>query len=72
MRRLVDWLMVGVLAVVVAGCETTGGGSGLPCEKCSYGYAQVKKSSERHAFCMVNGKQVDCTKNPAECPGCKK
>jgi hypothetical protein len=43
-----------------------------PCASCSEGYVSVKKSTEKHAFCVVNGKQVDCTKTPSECPACAK
>ena len=71
MKRIVSGMAAAVLAIALAGCATTGG-SGGPCEACTYGYTPVKKSMERHAFCMVDGKKVDCTKNPADCPSCRK
>lgn len=61
-----------LLAVGFMGCQTSGGASNQPCASCVDGVATVKKSYEKHAFCVVNGKQVDCTKNPAECPNCAK
>ena len=42
----------------------------VPCEDCTEGVTYVKKAPEKHAFCLVNGRQVDCTKNPPECPKC--
>ena len=59
-----------VLAVGFLGCTTTP--TNHPCASCVDGVASVKKGMERHAFCVVNGKQVDCTKNPSECPNCAK
>ncbi len=71
MKTLVGWLMAAVMAVGVAGCTTTsGGGSGMPCEQCTYGYVPVKKSSERRVWCVIDGKTVDCQKDPTACPGC--
>jgi hypothetical protein len=60
-----------LLAVGFAGCASAPAGSG-PCASCVDGVTTVKKTPERHSFCVVNGKQVDCTKNPAECPNCAK
>jgi hypothetical protein len=70
MRQVFGWASAVVMAVVLSGCATTEFKG--PCGNCTYGYATVKKSTERHAFCVVNGKQVDCTKSPAECPECAK
>lgn len=61
-----------LLAVGFVGCAATGGPSNQPCASCVDGVATVKKSSEKHAYCVVNGKQVDCSKNPPECPSCAK
>jgi hypothetical protein len=41
-----------------------------PCADCTEGVTTVKKNVEPRTFCVVNGKQVDCTKTPAECPKC--
>lgn len=72
LRRLIGWAAALVFTVAVAGCATTDPDSGKPCQKCSHGYVTVRKSAERHYLCMIDGKQVDCTKNPSECPGCRK
>ena len=72
MSKLLGVLGVAVMAVSMAACASTGKPAGSGCEACTYGYASVMKNSERHAFCVVNGKQVDCTKNPSDCPSCAK
>lgn len=59
-----------LLAIGFAGCASAP--TNHPCASCSSGVASVKKGTETHAYCVVNGKQVDCTKNPAECPSCAK
>ena len=71
MRRFLGWTAAAVLAVGMVGC-TNAGKSGEPCESCTYAYVPVKKTSERQTFCEVNGKRVDCKKNPPECPECAK
>ncbi len=65
MRGLIAW----ALAVAMAGCASTGS---TPCESCDYGFVPVKKDMERQVWCYVDGKKVDCKKNPAECPSCAK
>jgi len=71
MIRMMQWVCVSVLAITLAGCASSGG-SATPCEQCDYGYVPVKKMTERRVWCIVDGKKVDCTKNPAECPECAK
>jgi hypothetical protein len=70
MRRLMGWALAPMLVAALAGCASTGGST--PCESCDYGYVPVKKSMERQVWCYVDGKKVDCKKNPAECPACAK
>jgi hypothetical protein len=70
MRNLMAAILAGVLSILVAGCASNGKSS-MPCEKCTYAVPD-KKSSPPKAVCVVDGKQVDCTANPAACPGCKK
>lgn len=60
-----------LLAIGFAGCAASAP-TNHPCASCSEGMASVKKGYEKRAYCVVNGKQVDCTKNPAECPSCAK
>ena len=72
MRAILTASLAAILATGVLGCASTGGASNEPCASCSSGYVSVKKTTEKHAFCVVNGKQVDCTKSPAECPSCAK
>lgn len=70
MPRWMQWVCVSVLATILAGCAGTGG-SGTPCEQCDYGYSS-KKRPDRDVWCFIDGKKVDCKKNPPECPECAK
>jgi len=71
MRNVIGWMAALVVAVGLAGC-TAGPGAGTPCEKCEYGYYATGKSLTRKVGCIVDGKAVDCAKNPSDCPACKK
>ena len=81
MLRCRKWTTAALLALALAGCATTGG-AGAPCEKCDYGYVYVGKRAELKKWCNPNaekptccikeGKMLDCTKTPAECPECAK
>jgi len=71
MRRFLSWTAAVVMAIALAGCASTGS-SGKGCESCDYGYVPVKKSSDRRVWCIKDGKMLDCTKNPPECPECAK
>lgn len=71
MATLLKLSAVLALAVGFLGCASAPSGSG-PCASCVDGVTTVRKTSERRSFCVINGKQVDCTKNPAECPSCAK
>ena len=67
--------IMGVLtALVLAGVAGCAGMStaSTPCGSCTYGYIPVKKTSERRVWCVVEGKTVDCKKDPAACPECAK
>jgi hypothetical protein len=72
MKRVWLWAAAPLLAFAAAGCTPQVGSSAYPCENCNYGYVQAKKSSERKVWCVIDGKTVDCQKDPAACPGCKK
>lgn len=70
MGKTMAWMAALVVAASMTSCAPlTPMGT---CASCVDGVTSVKKGTERHAFCVVNGKQVDCTKTPAECPNCKK
>jgi hypothetical protein len=73
MRRFLGWTLAGLMAFALAGCASTGAGA-TPCEKCDYGYVAVGQRArfERRAWCLVDGKKMDCTKTPPECPECAK
>jgi|KBSSwiStaDraftv2_1062776.scaffolds.fasta_scaffold2725679_2 hypothetical protein len=81
MRRCLSWLAAAALAVGLAGYASTGGAN-VPCEKCDSGYVYLGKRSEpkkwcntsgdKPTCCIKDGKILDCTKNPAECPECAK
>ncbi len=70
MARFLKVASAVLLAVGFVGCASAP--TNQPCASCVDGVASVKKGTEKHAYCVVNGKQVDCTKNPAECPSCAK
>ena len=59
-----------VLAIGLAGCANTGASS-MPCASCKFGVPDKKTDPVKHS-CMIEGKQVDCRKSPAECPECAK
>ena len=69
MRTLLGIAAALAIAIGFSGCATAGGGT--PCEKCDYGYVATGKSITSKVGCIVDGKVVDCSKNPSECPGCK-
>ena len=72
MATFLQAVAVGFLTIGLVGCASTDGRGSGPCASCVDGVTTVKKTPERHSFCVINGKQVDCTKNPAECPTCAK
>jgi hypothetical protein len=73
MRRILGWSLVAVMAVALAGCATEKGHSSKdPCADCTYAYVPAGKQTNRKAVCVVNGKLMDCTKSPPECPECAK
>lgn len=72
MKRLLMWAAAPVLAVVMAGCAAQPGTAAYPCENCNYGYVPAKKTPERKVWCVIDGKMVDCQKNPGACPACAK
>ncbi|HXG60073.1 MAG TPA: hypothetical protein VNO22_01755 [Planctomycetota bacterium] len=60
---------VGLLALL-AGCASAAR-AGLPCEQCRFGVPD-RKANPPKIYCVVEGKSVDCRKNPPECPECAK
>lgn len=68
MKRRVLITVASLAMAVLASC-TMGPKSGLPCDDCRFGVATQKAQPPR-VFCVVNGKEVDCRKSPAECPEC--
>jgi hypothetical protein len=72
MRRLMGWTSALVLAVALAGCAETGHSSKEPCIDCTYAYLPSGKQTNRKPVCIYEGKLMDCTKNPPECPECAK
>lgn len=82
MRRLLGMMAAATLAIAMFGCASTGGGASVPCEKCDYGYVYLGKRTELRRWCNPNadkptccikeGKIMDCSKNPMECPECAK
>jgi hypothetical protein len=63
-----------LLLGIVAGCSSNQSSESreMPCNDCDYGYVPVKHAAERRVWCIQDGKTLDCTKNPAECPECRK
>lgn len=56
--------------VLVSGCAS-GPSSGKTCDQCRFAVPD-KKTDPPKKYCVVDGKQVDCRKAPAECPECAK
>lgn len=71
MSTLTKWAAVIGLAATLAGCAGTSTAS-RPCASCTNRVVLEGKHYEVHSVCAVNGKEVDCTKSPAECPMCVK
>lgn len=71
MRKLLACTAAVVMAIALGACASGPGSAMMPCEKCSYRYATVGKQSDRQVFCKVGDKEIDCKKNPGDCPGCK-
>lgn len=82
MRRFLGWAASAAMAVAMVGCASLSTPS-VPCEKCDYGYVYLGKRSElrrwcnnpnsdKPSCCIKDGKILDCTKNPMECPECAK
>lgn len=69
MKAVMGILSALVLALV-AGCAGVSS-SGMPCEKCKFGVPD-KKANPPKITCVVDGKPVDCSKDPAACPECAK
>ena len=75
MKCISTWVTVALLAAALTGCasgQAQPAASGMPCENCKYGVRSVGKALPVRVFCVVDGKEVDCRKTPAECPECKK
>ncbi len=65
------WKLAATLVLgVAAGCAGVSK-AGLPCENCRFGVPD-RKGEPPKIYCLVEGKSVDCRKNPPECPECKK
>lgn len=66
------WTMMFVVAILLAGCASTQSSS-MPCAKCKWGAKNTQgPMTDPMVYCVVDGKKVDCTKNPPECPECAK
>ena len=74
MSRTMNLFGILLILATVAGCSSnlTPAERGMPCSECDYGYVPVKKQTERRVWCVKDGKTLDCKKNPAECPECRK
>lgn len=72
MRRVIGWASAFVVAVALASCSGAEMRSGLPCERCTYGVAKDGKAKPPVWRCVVDGKEIDCAKDPSGCPTCAK
>lgn len=72
MHRILCFVL-GVLSVLLwDGCATSTPDQAT-CESCSYGYRRVsRRHTQTTVTCVIDGKIVDCKRNPAECPECAK
>lgn len=72
MRRIRSYFaLAAVLAgLAIGGCGTQSWKPGGPCADCQYGVIPSEKSAIKRAFCVIDGKQINCDKNEKGCPGC--
>jgi hypothetical protein len=67
-------LMVCLLSVLllVTGCAGPSKPSWIPCASCKYQSDPNKTPHDPHpyVYCIIDGREVDCRKNPPECPEC--
>ncbi len=59
-----------LLGFSAGGCNTASSKPGGPCADCQYGVVTGEKSATKRAFCVVDGKVINCDKNEKGCPGC--
>ena len=72
MKTLLSWVSLCAMAIILAGCSGPGYTS-LPCSSCKWGAKNTQgPMSNPVAYCMVDGKKVDCKASPAQCPECAK
>jgi hypothetical protein len=71
--RSLAWLAaVTISLALVGGCASPSQQPWRPCETCRYRHDPNKDPHDPHpyAYCVINGMEVDCRKNPPECPEC--
>jgi hypothetical protein len=72
MRKLLTWASAIALAVTLAAC-TAPSSSSAPCASCKWGVKNTQgPMQDPVTYCVVDGKKMDCSKNPPECPECAK
>ncbi len=72
MRRVLGWAAAAVLAIAFAGCSSPPQPSWFPCQKCHYRVDAQSHDPHARIYCVIEGREVDCKKNPPECPECRK
>lgn len=72
MRQFLKWTALALLVMAFAGC-TGPQYTAAPCGGCKWGAKNTQGPMEDPvAYCVVEGKKVDCKKVPPECPECAK
>lgn len=72
MSKVFGWIFAVMVMVSLSGCKSIQAGYAMPCEDCKYGVRSVGKGSPPRFFCVVDGKEVDCTTKQIGCPECAK
>ncbi len=72
MHRFLSSICGLALFLFLVSCAASTPG-GIPCENCRYSYRRVsRRHTETMMTCVIEGKVVDCKRDPAECPECAK
>jgi hypothetical protein len=71
MRRIIQSLVVTIALVAAPGC----GPEGRYCSNCESGVAQTDADGRARLIrgrCKVSGREIDCAREHAFCPECRK
>jgi hypothetical protein len=72
MHRFLVWTVAAVLAIALTGCSSPQKPSWFPCQTCKYRVDSQAHDPHPRVYCVIDGREADCRKNPPECPECAK